>query len=87
MVNIAIHMKPLNGETEQQHKQWHKQLIHRILEKLEEHNLYLKPEKYEFLKQEIKYLGVIVGNGMLKMNPKKLESVKNWAMPTNPTEI
>jgi hypothetical protein len=54
---------------------------------LEEHDLYLKLEKCEFLKQEIEYLGVIVRNGTLKMNPKKLESVKNWAMPTNPTEI
>ena len=87
MDNIAIHMKPLNGEMEQQHKQWHKQLIHQILEKLEEHNLYLKLEKCKFLKQEIKYLGVIVGNGTLKMNAKKLESIKNWTTLTNPTEI
>ena len=28
-----------------------------------------------------------MGNGVLKMNPKKLESVKNWAIPSNPTEI
>ena len=87
MDDIAIHTKPLNGETEQQHEQQHKQLIYQILWKLEEHNLYLKPEKCEFLKREIEYLGVIVGNGTLKMNPKKLESVKNWATPTNPTEI
>ena len=58
-----------------------------MLEKLETHDLYLKPEKCEFLKREIEYLGVIVENGVLKMNPKKLESVKNWAIPTNPTEI
>ena len=51
------------------------------------HDLYLKPEKCKFLKWEIKYLGVIVGNGVLKMNPKKLESVKNWAVPNSPTEI
>ena len=50
MDDIAIHTKPLNGETEQQHEQWHKQLIHQILKKLEKHNLYLKPEKCEFLK-------------------------------------
>ena len=87
MDDIAIHTKPFNGETEQQHEQWHKQLIHQILEKLEMHNLYLKPEKCEFLKREIVYLGVIVGNGVLKMNPKKLESVKNWAVPNSPTEI
>jgi hypothetical protein len=39
------------------------------------------------LKREIEYLEVIVGNGVLKMNLKKLESVKNWAVPNNPTEI
>jgi hypothetical protein len=50
MDDIAIDTKPLNGETEQQHEQWHKQLIHQILKKLEKHNLYLKPEKCEFLK-------------------------------------
>jgi hypothetical protein len=87
MDDIAIHTKPLNRETEQQHKQWHKQLIHQVLEKLEEHDLYLKLEKCEFLKHEIKYLGVIVGDGVLKMNLKKLEHVKNWAIPNNPTEI
>ena len=87
MDNIAIHIKPLNGEMEQQHKQRHKQLIYQVLEKLETHDLYLKPEKCKFLKQEIEYLEVIVGNGVLKMNPKKLESVKNWATPNNPTEI
>ena len=87
MDDIAIHMKPLNGETEQQHEQWHKQLIHQILKKLEQHDLYLKPEKCKFLKREIEYLGVIIGNGVLKMNLKKLESIKNWAVPNNPTEI
>ena len=87
MDDIAIHTKPLNGESEQQHEQQHKQLIHQVLEKLETHDLYLKLEKCEFLKREIKYLGVIVGNGVLKMNPKKLESIKNWAKPNNPTEI
>jgi L-rhamnose mutarotase len=50
MDDITIHTKPLNGETEQQHEQRHKQIIHQILEKLEAHNLYLKPEKCEFLK-------------------------------------
>ena len=81
MDDIAIHTKLLNGEMEQQHKEQHKQLIHQVLEKLEQHNLYLKPERCEFLKREIEYLGVIVGNGVLKMNLKKLESIKNWVIP------
>jgi hypothetical protein len=87
MDDIAIHTKPLNEETEQQNKQRHKQLTHQVFKKLETHDLYLKPEKCEFLKREIKYLGVNVGNGVLRMNPKKLESVKNWAIPNSPTKI
>jgi hypothetical protein len=50
MDDIAIHMKPLNEESEEQHEQRHKRLIHQVLKKLETHNLYLKPEKCEFLK-------------------------------------
>ena len=87
MDNIMINTKPHPGKMEQQYEQWHKQLIHCILKKLVEHDLYLKLEKCEFLKQEIKYLGVIVGNGALKMNLKKLESIKTCTIPTNPTEI
>ena len=43
-----------------------------MLDKLEEHDLYLKPEKCQFKKDEIEYLGVIVGEGCLQMSPKKL---------------
>ena len=81
MDDIAIHTKPSNRELEQQHELWHKQLIHQVLEKLEMHDLYLKPEKCEFLKREIEYLGVIIENGVLKMNPKKLEASKTGQCP------
>ena len=50
MDDITIHTQPLNEETEQQHEQRHKRLIHQVLKRLEEHDLYLKPEKCEFLK-------------------------------------
>ena len=39
------------------------------------------------MKREINYLGVVVGNGMLKMDPKKLQTVKTWKAPTSPREI
>ena len=87
MDNIAIHTQPLPNETEEQHEERHKDYMHRVLNKLEEHDLYLKPEKCDFLKREIDYLGVIVGNRQLKMDPKKLQSVAQWLRPTNPTEI
>jgi hypothetical protein len=65
MGDITIHTKPHLGETEKQHKTQHQGLIYQILDKLEENDLYLKPEKCKFLKREIDYLGVIIGNGQL----------------------
>ncbi len=43
-----------------------------MLHKLEQNDLYLKPEKCDFEKKEIDYLGVIVGNGQIQMDPKSL---------------
>jgi hypothetical protein len=62
MDDIAIHTKLKPGETEQQHTNRHQRMTHHILEVLEKNDLYLKPEKCEFEKEEIEYLGVIVGH-------------------------
>ncbi len=53
---------------------------------LEENDLYLKPEKCAFEQKEIDYLGVIVGQGTLKMDPKKIQGVADWSPPTTVTE-
>jgi len=87
MDDIAIHIQLNLNESEDQHVLWHKQLVHHGLQKLEDNDLYLKPEKCDFLKREIDYLGVIIGNSKLKMDPKKLQGVADWLTPTNPTEI
>jgi len=58
-----------------------------MLHKLKQNDLYLKPEKCKFKKEQINYLGVIVGNSKLQMDPKKLKGVADWPIPCNPTEI
>jgi hypothetical protein len=87
MDDIAIHTKPNKGETEEQHKNRHRRLTHHVLDKLEENDLYLKPEKCEFEKAKIEYLGVIIGNNSLRMDPKKLKGVADWSPPKSPTQI
>jgi len=81
MDDIAIHTKPKPGESEQDHQKRHEALIHLVLDILEENDLYLKPEKCEFLKTEIDYLGVIVGNNQIKMDPSKLKGIADWVTP------
>jgi len=87
MDDIAVHMKREGQETEQQHISCHRQYVHHMLNKLEQNDLYLKPEKCDFEQKEIDYLGVIVGNGKLQMDPKKLKGVADWPRPNTPTEI
>jgi len=58
-----------------------------MLNKLEQNDLYLKPEKCDFKQKQIDYLGVIVGNGKLQMDPKKLKGVADWPKPNTPTDI
>ena len=87
MDDIAIHSKKRPMETEEQHRQRHKIYVQHVLDKLEKHDLYLKPEKCAFEKDEIDYLGVIIGNGIVKMDPSKLKGVADWPKPKTPTEI
>jgi hypothetical protein len=69
MDDLAIYTTKLPHKTEEGHQHHHQTYVHRILDKLREHDLYLKPEKCEFEKDEIEYLGVIVGKGCLQMHP------------------
>ena len=87
MDDMAIHTTRLPHESEEQHILWHQNYVHRILTKLEENDLYLKPEKCEFKKEEIKYLGVIVGKNHLQMSPKKLQGIADLPVPKTPTDI
>ncbi len=43
----------------------HRQLVHQVLTRLEEHDLYLKPEKCIFKTPEVEYLGLIIGHGQI----------------------
>src|SRR6266852_3584920 len=47
----------------------HKQVVAHILHTLKHNNLFLKPEKCSCHKQEVNYLGFIVVEGQVKMDP------------------
>ena len=57
--------------------------LDRVLAILKEHHLYAKPEKCTFEAEELEYLGVIVGNGKFRMDPVKVEAVRNWPATTS----
>jgi hypothetical protein len=87
MDDMAIHTQHLEHETEEQHVQWHRTYVKRILAKLMGHNLFLKPEKCAFEQPSIKFLGVQITQGEVQMDDTKVEKVHNWRPPMNVTEV
>src|SRR5712675_3514289 len=53
----------------------HKKCVHKILDKLEKHDLYLKPEKCAFTQRCIEFLGVVLENNTIQMDPTKIKGV------------
>ena len=65
----------------------HVQHIEWILTKLEEANLKLKLEKYEFAKREIKVLGHQVDTEGTRSDPGKVEAILKQSRPITVTEV
>ena len=54
----------------------HDQLIKWVLQVLRQNRLYLQYEKYTFAQNTIEYLGFIIGNGEICMDPKKVKAIQ-----------
>ena len=67
-------------------KESHTKHVQLVLEALHKKDLKLKPEKCEFYKTEIEFLGYIVTTEGLKMDPAKVKAVRDWPLPTTVKE-
>ena len=65
----------------------HRQIVRRVLEKLRNHELYLKPKKCEFERESIEYLGLIISQNHVAMDPAKVAGVLEWPVPANLKEV
>ena len=65
----------------------HTEAVRDVLQVAEDHDLYFKPEKCVFHAPRIDYLGVILEKGMIRMDPVKIEGIKNWPMPTKVKDV
>jgi Reverse transcriptase (RNA-dependent DNA polymerase) len=58
-----------------------------ILKKAQEYNLYSKAKKCKFKKPKIEYLGLVVEEGKLAMDPTKLKGILDWPAPKTVKEV
>jgi len=60
----------------------HDELVAEVIKRLEENDLYVKPEKCRWKVREVGFLGVEIGLEGIKMEKEKVKGVLEWPMPT-----
>jgi hypothetical protein len=59
----------------------HDEHLHVVLLKLRENQLFAKLSKYEFWLKEVSFLGHIISEGEISVDPSKVKDVLNWKTP------
>ena len=58
-------------------KKEHDKIVAEVLRRLEENNLYVKPEKCLWKVNKVNFLGVVMGQGKIEIKEEKVEGVLN----------
>ena len=62
-------------------KEEHDEIVVEVIRRLEENNLYVKPEKCKWKIREVGFLGVVIGPEGIKMEEEKIKGVMEWPTP------
>jgi reverse transcriptase-like protein len=65
----------------------HQHRVDCILQKIKDHDLFLKAKKCSFHKKQVEYLGVIIGQGKVKMDPVKVQGIAKWPTPMTMKDV
>jgi hypothetical protein len=65
----------------------HRCITRLVLDRMREHKLHLWPEKCEFEKTRIEYLGVIISHNKVEMDLVKIGGLVDWSTPSNKKEV
>ena len=68
-------------------KEEHDKLVEEVLKRLEENDLYIKPEKCIWKVRKIGFLGVVIGPKGIEMEEEKVDRVLSWPEPKNVKDI
>jgi len=68
-------------------KEEHDELVEEVLRRLEENDLFVKPEKFKWKVREVEFLEVVIGPKGVEMQKEKVEEVLNWPASRNVKEV
>jgi len=56
----------------------HNEIVAEVIRRLEENDLYVKPEKCKWKVREVEFLGVVIGLEGIKMEKEKVKGILEW---------
>ena len=65
----------------------HNKIVEEVLKRLEENDLYIKPEKYAWKVRKIGFLGVVIEFNGIEIEREKVDRVLSWLEPKNVKDI
>ncbi|KAH0660902.1 hypothetical protein KY289_029650 [Solanum tuberosum] len=65
----------------------HEQHLRIVLQTLRDQRLYAKFSKCEFWLESVAFLGHVVSNEGIRVDPAKIEAIRDWHRPTSVTEV
>ncbi|GJW53987.1 putative reverse transcriptase domain-containing protein [Tanacetum coccineum] len=68
-------------------KEEHERHLKIILELLKKEQLYAKFSKCDFWLESVQFLGHVINNKGVHIDPVKVEAIRNWSAPTIPKEV
>src|SRR5258705_5136474 len=65
----------------------HRKIVRQVLKRLQDEDLFLKPEKCFFERDSIEYLGMIISHNQVRMDPAKLAAIADWPTPMKVKDV
>ena len=65
----------------------HDEIVEEVLKRLEENDLFVKPEKCIWKVREMGFLGVIIGEDGVRMEKEKVQGVIEWPVPKSMKDV
>ena len=78
---VVVYIDNLMIFTKMENQAEHNKIVLEVLRRLEENDLFMKPEKCTFCTTEVDFLGMIVGHDRIKMNQEKVKAILEWPEP------
>ena len=75
---VVVYIDNLMIFTKTENQAEHDKIILEVLRRLEENNLFVKPEKCTFRTTEVDFLSMIVGRDRIKMDQEKVKAILEW---------